>query len=136
MIIEVENSISGDIWLLFLVEKLGLSDVVKVVTLVLRRDIIAARSSSAEKYSTWRTPRKPPKQRSLPTTTATRTTSYFVFFEAMAPLQYIQHFDAGIPPFPSEQHFVAESRAVQSCLYTPAACCWPFVWNFSLDKNT
>jgi len=20
--------------------------------------------------------------------------------------------------------------------YTPAACCWPFVWNFSLDKNT
>ena len=131
---------SGDIWLLFLVEKLGLSDVVKVVTLVLRRDIIAARSSSAEKYSTWRTPRKPPKQRSLPTTTtATRTTSYFVFFEAMAPLQYIQHqldFDAGIPPFPSEQHFVAESRAVQSCLYTPAACCWPFVWNFSLDKNT
>ena len=98
MIIEVENSISGDIWLLFLVEKLGLSDVVKVVTLVLRRDIIAARSSSAEKYSTWRTPRKPPKQRSLPTTTtATRTTSYFVFFEAMAPLQYIQHFDAGIP---------------------------------------
>ena len=132
---------SGDIWLLFLVEKLGLSDVVKVVTLVLRRDIIAARSSSAEKYSTWRTPRKPPKQRSLPTTTtATRTTSYFVFFEAMAPLQYIQHqldFDAGIPLSLLSNTLSPNLEPFRAAYtYTPAACCWPFVWNFSLDKNT